>query len=263
MSTDLRAIVLAAGKGTRMNSDKPKVCFKLAGKTLIRRVLSTVLKLDIEFIGIVVGYEKQMVIEAANETPFAANIWGHTFLHYFEQENQNGTGHAVLCAKEGFDYFKGNVFVLCGDVPLLKPETLKKMLEKHEETKASCTVLTMIPQNPESYGRMVRDDNNRIKEIVEFKDASDEIKNINEINTGIYCFNNVDLFKALEKVDNNNAQKEYYLTDVIKIMYNDGKTVESVVLEDPIEAAGVNSPDQLAELEKECAKFDKEHDWWY
>jgi UDP-N-acetylglucosamine diphosphorylase/glucosamine-1-phosphate N-acetyltransferase len=193
-------------------------------------------------IGIVVGYKRELVVE---------NIQKDSKIHFVDQINQNGTGDAVKCAKELFAGFDGTVFILCGDVPLLKAETLVSMLDKHHKSGAKCTVLTMFLEDPDKYGRMVRDDKGNVREIIEFKDASDEVRKINEINTGIYCFDSKELFKALEKVDNNNAQKEYYLTDVLKIMYNGGQVIESEVLKDISEAAGVNSQIHLAELEKE------------
>jgi len=247
-------IILAAGKGTRMNSNLPKVCFELAGKTLIQRVVGTALNLNPKIIAVVVGYEKKLVIESASATPLSCSVCGHSLLRFVEQINQNGTGDAVRCAETMFENFEGNIFVLCGDVPLLRTDTLKKILKRHEETNASCTVLTMVLENPDKYGRMIRDDKNQLKEIIEFKDATDEQRKINEINTGIYCFNSVDLFQALLKVDNKNVQNEYYLTDVMKILYMQNKKIESVYLEDKNEAAGVNSKEQLAELEKEYHK---------
>jgi len=235
-------IILAAGKGTRMKSEKPKVCFELAGKALIQRVVETSMALGAELIGVVVGYKKELVVKSLNS---------HVNMRFVEQKNQNGTGDAVKSAKELFADFNGTVFILCGDVPLLKVETLSNMYKIHRESSAKCTVLTMILEDPDKYGRMVRDANNSIKEIVEFKDASDDVRKIKEVNTGIYCFDSKELFKALEKINNNNAQNEYYLTDVLKILYDSKQKIESVILEDVTEAAGINSQVQLAELEKE------------
>jgi UDP-N-acetylglucosamine diphosphorylase/glucosamine-1-phosphate N-acetyltransferase len=238
----LGVIILAAGKGTRMKSEKPKVCFELAGKSLIQRVVNTSLKLNADLIGIVVGFKKYLVMQS---------IANHPNIRYIDQETQNGTGDAVKCAKECFQDFKGTIFVLCGDVPLLKAETLQQMLNTHTKAQAKCTVLTMFLDNPDKYGRMVRDKKGVVKEIVEFRDAGEEIRKIKEINTGIYCFDSAALFDALEKIDNNNDQKEYYLTDVLKIMYESKLGIESVVLKDISEAAGINSQAQLADLEKE------------
>ena len=234
-------IILAAGQGTRMKSEKPKVCFDLAGKTLIERVVNTSYKLEADPVAVVVGYKKDLV---------KASIPPNEKLHFLTQERQLGTGDAVKSAKELFKDFKGTVFVLCGDVPLLKKETLFKMLETHEKLNSKCTVLSMVLNEPDKYGRIVRDSVKRINSIVEYKDASEEIRKIKEVNTGIYCFDANILFKALEKVTNDNQQKEYYLTDVIKILYSENQRIETVILEDPLEASGINSITQLAELER-------------
>jgi len=254
-------IILAAGKGTRMESDLPKVCFELGGRGLIQWVVGTALKLDPDRTVIVVGYEKEQVITEASNTPYSNDIWGYSMLRFVEQKNQLGTGDAVKTTQEYFENFNGSVFVLCGDVPLLRLDTLKKMLETHETAQASCTVLTMILDNPDKYGRMLRDSQNRLMDIVEYKDATEEQRKIAEVNTGIYCFNSQDLFQAIMRVNDNNAQKEYYLTDVINILYKENKLIESVVLEDVIEASGVNSQAHLAELEKICEKYNE--NWWY
>ena len=248
--SEVGVIILAAGKGTRMKSEKPKVTFELAGKSLLQRVINTSLKINSKLIGVVVGFKKELVVKS---------IIKHPNIQFVDQDQQNGTGHAVKCAKDLFADFTGTVFILCGDVPLLRAETLLEMLSFHEKSNAKCTVLTMLLDDPDKYGRIVRDDNNNVKEIVEFKDASEEIRLINEINTGIYCFDSVELFKSLEKVDNNNQQNEYYLTDVIKILYNNNEKVESVLLNDISEAAGINSQIQLAELEAEHYKKNREY----
>lgn len=247
LKNDLGVIILAAGKGTRMKSEKAKVCFDLAGKSLVQRVVDTSLKVDAGLIGVVVGFKKESVI---------SSVKPHPAIKYIEQDVQNGTGHAVKCCKETFRDFDGNVFILCGDVPLLRAETLEELLSFHQSKKAVCTVLTMVLDKPDKYGRIVRENitSGKVKEIVEFKDASEEIRAIKEVNSGIYCFNSKELFSALEKINNNNAQNEYYLTDVIKIFYNENKLVESIVLSDVNEAAGVNSQLQLAELEAEFYK---------
>jgi len=243
-------IILAAGKGTRMMSENPKVCAELGGKSLIQRVVNTSLQINVDLIGIVVGYKQDLVKKSINQLK---NI------KFITQEQQKGTGHAVKSANNHFSNFNGTVFILYGDVPLIKPDTLNKMLEIHRNMKAKCTVLTMYPEDTDRYGRIIRDENNHVKEIIEFKDASEDIKKIKEINTGIYCFECKELFSALEKIDNNNEQKEYYLTDVLKIIYNDKHKIESMILEDQNEAAGINSQSQLAELEKEHYKNIRDH----
>ncbi len=238
--SSVASIILAAGKGTRMKSNKPKVVFKLADKPLVQRVVETAVKADCDLINVVVGYQKETVMGA---------IQTDCELLFSEQVEQNGTGHAVMVARDAMPDFEGEIFILCGDVPLLTAETLKKMIKEHRANKASCTVLTAFMDDPAMYGRIVRFPDGNVDRIVEFKDANDEQRAINEINTGIYCFNSQDLFGALDKLDNNNAQGEYYLTDTLSILNNEGKVVGSAVLENFVEAAGVNSQAQLAELE--------------
>lgn len=236
------AIILAAGKGTRMKSDKPKVIFELADKPMINRVVDTANKINSDRIAIVVGYKKEQVIEVV---PNTNNI------SFVEQVEQNGTGHAVMVTEDTFADFDGDVFILCGDVPLLRHETLKKIHAHHKLKSASCTVLTAVMVDALRYGRIVRNSAGNVQRIVEFKDATDEVKEIKEINTGIYCFDAKDLFNSLKKIDNKNNQNEYYLTDTLEILNKENKLVTSVILEDMVEASGVNSKEQLADLERE------------
>ena len=236
------AIILAAGKGTRMKSDKPKVIFELAGKPMINRVVETANKINSDLIAIVVGYMKEQVVDVV---PKNDNV------KFVEQVQQNGTGHAVMVTEEIFKDFNGDVFILCGDVPLLRYKTLEKIQEHHRKINASCTVLTAVMDDALRYGRIVRNSDGNVQRIVEFKDATAEEKEINEINTGIYCFDAKDLFAALHGIDNNNNQNEYYLTDTLEILDKKNKLVTSVILDDMVEASGVNSKEQLADLEAE------------
>ena len=198
------AIILAAGKGTRMRSDKPKVIFELAGKPMINRVVQTANKINSDLIAIVVGYKKEQVIDVV---PKNYNI------KFVEQVQQNGTGHAVMVTEEIFKDFNGDVFILCGDVPLLRHKTLEKIQAHHREHNASCTVLTAFMDDALRYGRIIRNTGGNVQRIVEFKDATEEDKKIKEINTGIYCYDAKDLFAALQSININNNQNEYDLTD--------------------------------------------------
>ncbi|MCB5233987.1 MAG: NTP transferase domain-containing protein [Candidatus Cloacimonetes bacterium] len=236
----LAAIVLAAGKGTRMKSERAKVTFPLAGKAMVQRVVDTALKLKASKIAVIVGWKKESVVLSLNPDPS---------LEFIEQTEQLGTGHAVMVATDSFQNFDGDVLILCGDVPLLTAETVDKLWTAHKEKNAAATVLTAIVDDAGRYGRMLRDSQGNIKGIVEYKDASEEERKIQEFNTGIYCYDSKKLFAALAKVTNNNQQKEYYLTDTLEILYNAGESVESVVLDDIMEVSGVNSQEQLAELE--------------
>ncbi|MCK4956895.1 MAG: NTP transferase domain-containing protein [Candidatus Cloacimonetes bacterium] len=244
-------IILAAGKGTRMKSEKPKVVFELAGKPMINRVISTAMKVDSDIIATVVGYKKDVVIDATikNEK-----------IKFVEQVEQNGTGHAVMVTRDEFANFDGDVFILCGDVPLLRHQTLEKILKEHRSSNASCTVLTAFMDDALRYGRIVRNNTGNVQRIVEFKDATEQQKEIKEINTGIYCFKVKDLFDALDNVTNENNQNEYYLTDTLEILNRKNKLVTSVILDDMIEASGVNSQEQLSELENEYLKNQNHYD---
>lgn len=234
------AIILAAGKGTRMHSDRAKVIFELAGKPMIQRVVDTALKLDCSKVCVVVGHQKDTVINS---------IETNKNLVFAEQAEQLGTGHAIMIASSFFDEFKGDIFILSGDVPLLKSDTLFRMHSEHKKAQAACTVLTAVLDDAGKYGRIIRDEKQNVVGIVEYKDASAEQLTIQEFNTGIWCFTAEALFSAIRLINNNNAQKEYYLTDTLEILVKQGKQVSAVVLDDLTQASGVNSQEQLAELE--------------
>jgi len=237
----LAAIILAAGKGTRMKSERAKVTFPLSDKAMVQRVVDTALAVDCAKISVVVGWKKDTVIASVEDDPR---------LDYVEQTEQLGTGHAVQMAAESFEDFDGDVLILCGDVPLLSKETVKRLHEHHRRSNAAATVLTAILEDAGKYGRMLRDDQGKIMGIVEYKDATEEERKIREFNTGIYCFKAEHLFSALQKISNKNQQNEYYLTDTLSILYQAGRDVQSVILEDLMEVSGVNSQEQLAQLEQ-------------
>jgi UDP-N-acetylglucosamine diphosphorylase/glucosamine-1-phosphate N-acetyltransferase len=236
----LAAIVLAAGKGTRMKSERAKVTFPIADKAMVQRVVETALALNCEKISVVVGWKKETVIGALEEDER---------LEFVEQTEQLGTGHAVQMAAEGFTNFSGDVLILCGDVPLLSAETVRKLHEKHVQTDAAVTILTAVLDDAGKYGRMLRDAQGMLCGIVEYKDATPAQRDIKEFNTGIYCYKSDKLFTALGKITNQNEQHEYYLTDTLEILYKAGELVENVILEDLMEVSGVNSQEQLAFLE--------------
>ena len=239
MKQDIIALVLAAGKGTRMKSEKSKLVHKIYGKELVKRVVEAAKKSGVEDIITVVGYKKEQVQLVLGDT-----------VKYAYQEEMLGTGHAVMQAEEYLKDKKGKVVVLNGDVPILRPETIKKFIQKSINHKEAATVLTAIYNNPTGYGRIVRDIGGGITGIVEEKDATDEQKKIQEINAGIYCFDIQALLKALKRIDSNNAQQEYYLTDVIKIMNEDGLKTGAFIVKDNTEILGVNDKVQLELLTK-------------
>ena len=235
----MMAIVMAAGKGTRMKSKSSKLVQKIYGKEIVKRAVENAKKAGVHNIVAVVGYMKEAVMGVLGDS-----------VSYAVQEEMLGTGHAVMQATKYLEGKKGKVLVLNGDVPILRPETLNKLLNKSIENKEAATLLTAIYDNPTGYGRIVRDEGGNVKGIVEEKDTSDEQKLIKEINAGIYCFDIEALLDALKEIKPNNAQGEYYLTDVIEIMNKKGLKTGAVVVEDNTEILGVNDRVQLELLTK-------------
>lgn len=227
-------VIMAAGKGTRMNSEKSKLVHKIYGKELVKRVVELAEKIGSDEIVTVVGHLREQVQEVLGDS-----------VKYAYQEELLGTGHAVMQAKKYLKGKKGKVVILYGDVPIIRPETLKNLINKSIKNKEYATLLTAKYENPTGYGRIIRDEGGNIKAIVEEKDADPLQKKIKEINSGIYCFDIEELLNALEKVNNNNAQGEYYLTDVIKIMNDEGLKTGAVIVEDNTEILGVNDRSQL------------------
>lgn len=239
MKNDIMAIMLAAGKGTRMKSKKSKLVQKIYGKEVVKRAVENAEKAGVKNIVAVVGYMKEEVM---------AVLGGN--VQYAVQEEMLGTGHAVMQASKYLEGKKGKVLVLNGDVPILRPETLNRLLNKSIENKECATLLTAIYDNPKGYGRIVRDEGGNIEAIVEEKDTNDEQKAIKEINAGIYCFDIEALLEALKEIKPNNAQGEYYITDVIAIMNAKGLKTGAVIVEDNTEILGVNDRIQLEMLTK-------------
>lgn len=233
------AILLAAGKGTRMKSRLPKVLHKLGGKYMVEHVLNAVGELGVKEFIAVVGHEAELVQEALGEE-----------VSYALQSEQLGTGHAVMMAMPNIKEEEGNVLVVCGDTPLIRSETYQKLWDHHLENQGACTVLSAILPDPTGYGRIVRNQEGTLAKIVEEKDALPKELPIQEINTGTYCFDLKYLKEALKSITPNNAQGEYYLTDVVGILRSRGLSVNAVIAEDFEETMGINSRYQLAEAEK-------------
>lgn len=228
------AIVMAAGKGTRMKSKKSKLVHQIYGKELVKRAVENARKAGINDVITVVGYQKEQVQAVLGDT-----------VKYAYQEEMLGTGHAVMQAKKYLKGKKGKVVILSGDVPILRPTTIQSLVEKSIERKEYATLLTAIYDNPSGYGRIIRDEGGNVKAIIEDKDATEMQKEIKEINAGIYCFDIKELLDALDSITSDNAQGEYYLTDVIKIMNDKGLKTGAVIVEDNTEILGVNDKVQL------------------
>ncbi|MGW8038530.1 bifunctional UDP-N-acetylglucosamine diphosphorylase/glucosamine-1-phosphate N-acetyltransferase GlmU [Staphylococcus xylosus] len=237
------AIVLAAGKGTRMKSKKYKVLHDVAGKTMIEHVIDNVKQSGVEQLVTIVGHGAQNVKETLGDASL-----------YSFQEEQLGTAHAVKMASEHLKDKQGTTLVVCGDTPLITATTLKSMIEHHEHTKAQATVLSATTENPFGYGRILRDSAQQLTKIVEQKDASETERQINEISSGIFAFDNQILFEKLELVKNENAPKEYYLPDVLSLILEDEGIVEIYHTDDFEEIMGVNDRVMLSEAEKAFKK---------
>lgn len=237
--TNRFAVILAAGQGTRMKSKLYKVLHPVCGKPMVEHVVDNISKLQINKTVTVVGFGAEMVKE---------HLEGKS--DFVIQEEQLGTAHAVMQAKDILQGQKGTTLVICGDTPLIKAETMSALMKQHEETGAKATVLTAYAEDPTGYGRIIRNSAGDVERIVEHKDANEEELAVKEINTGTYCFDNEALFKALDNVSNENAQGEYYLPDVIEILKENNELVAAYITEDFEETLGVNDRVALSEAER-------------
>lgn len=233
------AVVLAAGQGTRMKSKLHKVLHPICGKAMVAHVVDEIERAGVERAVVVVGKGAQSVKK---------ELGPH--VEYALQTEQLGTGHAVMQAESILLDEAGTTFVLYGDTPLIRAESLLQMLQLHKDSNAAATLLTARVDDPHGYGRVIRNETGGVVKIVEQKDCTEEEANVQEINTGIGCFDNKKLFAALKKVNNHNSQQEYYLTDVIGIMRDQGERIEASVLTDVAESVGVNDRVALAEADR-------------
>lgn len=241
------AVVLAAGKGTRMKSEKPKVVHEVLYKPMINHVVDELKALGVDETIVVVGHGAQQVEAIVDDV---------TFVY---QNEQLGTGHAVLQAKDKLADKEGITLVLCGDAPLVRKETLQGIIDYHQQNHNQATVMSADCDTSTHYGRIIKD-NEQVKGIVEFKDLLESQMDITEMNTGEYCFDNQALFDALSKVTNQNAQNEYYLTDVIRIMNEQGLKVDAFKIDDFNEVGGINDRVALAEATQILRdRINKEH----
>lgn len=231
-------LVLAAGQGKRMKSKLYKVLHPVCGKPMVGHVLDRLESIQVDRSVVVVGHGAEAVEDYIGDRA-----------EYVLQSEQLGTGHAVMQTKSLLDKERGITIVVCGDTPLITEHSLQSLIKLHQEQAAAATVLTAIMEEPHGYGRVIRGDSGEVLRIVEQKDCSEAENRVQEINTATYCFDNEKLFKALEKVNNNNAQQEYYLTDVISILRDQAESVQAYCLKDHEEALGVNDRLALAEAE--------------
>lgn len=234
------SVILAAGKGTRMGGDLPKVLFKVKGRPMINHVIDSARKAAGGCIVVVVGYKADNVRLA---------LESESGLLYAFQEEQLGTGDAVKCALPYLDEKVTDVIILFGDVPLIKERTISNLLNQHMISGNDITILTAVFDEPHGYGRIVTCRNGCFLKIVEEKDADDELRAINEVNTGICCVSKKFLEEAIQKIDRNNAQNEFYFTDIIEIGNSEKRRIGKYIAEDSLEVTGINTIDQLDYLE--------------
>ncbi len=247
----LDVLILAAGLGTRMKSNLAKVLHEIGGKPLIAHVCRTAMSLDPRKIYVVVGHQAESVKQAV------LNELGAEKVEFVLQTEQLGTGHAVAQARESLQNENSTLLILSGDVPMIRAETLASLIQNHQTHRgrgASGTILTVKLEDPSGYGRVVRDEEGFFDRIVEQKDASEAERKIREINSGIYCFNTKLLFDGLSRIKNDNKQGEYYLTDVPKILREDGEPIALYLHTDFREVSGINNRAELAEIEKTLRK---------
>jgi UDP-N-acetylglucosamine pyrophosphorylase len=246
MDRDLAVVIMAAGKGTRMNNPAmAKVMYDVNGRPMVEWVVELAGRLNAARIVVIVGWQKESVIARLRAVAPAATC--------VEQSPQLGTGHAVMQAEAPLRGFGGDVLVLSGDVPLLSDETTRGLIDAHRGSQAAATVLTAILDDATGYGRILRDGDGRVTAIVEHKDANPDQRALREINSGIYVFHADKLFDGLRHITPDNQQKEYYLTDVFRYFWRNNFPVAAVVADDPVEIGGVNTPEQLEEARRVLA----------
>lgn len=246
MSTNnFSAIIMAAGKGTRMKSDLPKVLHQVCGKSMLDHVIDTVAGLKPENIFVIVGHESDKVISSFDN---------RVNLTWVEQKEQHGTGHAVMQVVPYLKNYDGNVLILSGDVPLITQETVKNLISFQQDNSLEATIMTTILDNPFGYGRILKDENENVVGIVEEKDSTQEQKLIKEINSGTYCFNWTNLNLALKEITPKNAQGEYYLTDAIKLFSSRNLKMKTFCINNIEEVLGVNDRVALSEMSKMLRK---------
>lgn len=234
------AVILAGGEGKRMKSDKPKTLSEVMDKPMLQWVIDAIRKSGVENICVVKGYKKECIEEYLTTLEYKVSS-------VFQAERL-GTGHAVMMAKNFLIENDGDVIILNGDAPFMDSETIQKAYDQHIATNSSATVISARVENPTGYGRIVREENGSLKAIVEQKDADEETLAINEVNSGGFWFNTSDLLSVLDNIQANNAAKEYYLPDALKLLLANSKAVGAFTAESADTVLGANDPAQLADL---------------
>lgn len=236
------AIILAAGKGTRMNSDEPKVLHEVCGRPMLAYVMDACRGAGADRLLVVVGYRAESVQQA-----FAGENHDVTWV---PQDPQLGTGHAVMVCRDQLTESNGPVLVLAGDGPLVRAETLKELLETHARENAACTLATSILPDPGRYGRVVRDETGEVSGVVEYLDADEDQRRISEVNVSLYCFDSEALLDVLGKLSNDNAKGEYYLTDALALLREDGRKLAAVPAAKSEDVLSVNTDEELRRVEQ-------------
>ena len=240
MSKPLYTLILAAGKGTRMESDLPKVLHPVDGKPMLHHVIQLAESIGSKKIVPIIGYQHERVEKSMQEF----------ILNCVVQEDQLGTGHAVMQSEHLLGSFDGTILVLSGDVPLLRKSSIQLLLDMYEKENAGAALLTASMDDPTGYGRIIRNESNHFAKIVEHKDCIEEELNVNEINAGIYLFDAQLLFKSLRMIKNDNSQNEYYLPDVLPHFITFGEIVALQLMTDSTEIMGINTVEQLEEINR-------------
>lgn len=239
----LAAVIMAAGKGTRMkDSSKAKVMYEVLGKPMVHYVVDLAKMLKVSRVIVIVGYQRDTVIRYLQNS--------HPNVEIAVQAEQLGTGHAIMQAEAMLKDFTGDVVVLSGDVPLLTADSMQELIDHHHQTAASATILTADFVDPTGYGRIIRNSDGSVKKIVEHKDATEEERHVKEINSGIYVFNGQKLFDGLKHITPQNVQNEYYLTDVFEHFWKRQWKVSALKTLHVEEIIGVNTVNQLEEVKQ-------------
>jgi UDP-N-acetylglucosamine pyrophosphorylase len=238
----IAVVIMAAGKGTRMKDpSKVKVMYEVLGKPMIHYVVDLAYNLKADRVIVIVGYQREAVINYISTS--------HPKIEIAVQAEQLGTGHAIMKAEGTLNGYNGDVIVLSGDVPLLTAESMQRLIEHHFQTQATATILTAVMDDPAGYGRIIRNEDDSVKKIIEHKDATEEERKVKEINSGIYIFDKLKLFEALQHITPHNVQKEYYLTDVFEYFWMHHWRVSALKAKYVDEIRGINTIDQLKEAE--------------